>query len=116
MRLPRFRWSRASSWASFLIPIILMGSYFLGRQMAPFGPHSILTVDLGQQYVDFFAYYRQALLHDPSSLLFSWQKGLGGEMWGTNAYSLLSPLNLILLAFPGRRLSSGILILTLLKY
>lgn len=93
-----------------------MGSYFFGRQMAPFGPHSILTVDLGQQYVDFFAYYRQALLHDPSSLLFSWQKGLGGEMWGTNAYYLLSPLNLILLAFPGRSLSSGILILTLLKY
>ncbi|WP_255463157.1 YfhO family protein [Lactobacillus sp. 3B(2020)] len=100
----------------FSIPIIIMGAYFASRKMAPFGASSILTVDLGQQYVDFFAYLRTSLLHHPSGLLYSFSKGLGGEMWGTNAYYLLSPLNLILLAFPKQWLTSGILLLLLLKY
>lgn len=39
--------------ASFLLPVILMACYFAYRQMTPFGKSSLLTVDLGQQYVDF---------------------------------------------------------------
>lgn len=101
---------------SFLIPVLIMGIYFAIRGMAPFGKSSILTVDLGQQYVDFYAYLRSSLLHHPASLLYSFSKGLGGEMWGTNAYYLMSPLNLLLLFFPGASLSSGILILLLIKY
>lgn len=93
-----------------------MGAYFAYRGMAPFGSSSILTVDLGQQYVDFFAYFRHSLLHHPSSFLYSFSKGLGGEMFGTNAYYLFSPLNLLLLPFTGASLASGILILLLVKY
>lgn len=103
-------------WCSFLLPVILMGGYFAYRQMAPFGSSSLLTVDLGQQYVDFFAYLRSALLHHPSSLFYSFSKGLGGEMWGTNAYYLFSPLNLLLLFFPGKSLTSGIMLVLLLRY
>lgn len=101
---------------SFLIPVILMGAYFAYRQMAPFGPSSLLTVDLGQQYVDFFAYFRNIILHHTSALFYSFSKGLGGEMLGTNAYYLFSPLNLILLFFPGKWLTSGIMVLTLVRY
>ncbi|WP_367342200.1 YfhO family protein [Limosilactobacillus sp.] len=102
--------------ASFLLPFFIMLGYFISRQMAPFGQSSILTVDLGQQYVDFFAYLRRAILHHPSSFFYSLGKGLGGEMWGTNAYYLWSPLNLLLLPFTGQHLASGILFLTLAKY
>lgn len=101
---------------SFLIPVILMGAYFAYRQMAPFGPSSLLTVDLGQQYVDFFAYFRNLILHHPGSLFYSFSKGLGGEMLGTNAYYLFSPLNLILLFFPGKWLTSGVMALTIIRY
>lgn len=101
---------------AFLIPIVLMGSYFAFRKMAPFGSSSILTVDLGQQYVDFFAYFRNIIIHHPSSFLYSFSKGLGGEMLGTNAYYLMSPVNFLLLFFPGKLLSSGILIILLVKY
>lgn len=101
---------------SFIIPILLMGSYFAYRQMAPFGSSSLLTVDLGQQYVDFFAYLRSSLLHHPSSFLYSFAKGLGGEMWGTDAYYLFSPLNLLLVLFPGKFLTSGIMLILLLRY
>lgn len=101
---------------AFILPVVIMGSYFAYRQMAPFGQNSILTVDLGQQYVDFFAYFRNLVLHHPTSIFYSFSKGLGGEMFGTNAYYLFSPLNLLLLPFPGKYLSSGILILVLIKY
>lgn len=101
---------------AFLLPVLIMACYFASRSMAPFGKGTILTVDLGQQYVDFFAYFRRAILHHPSSFFYSFQKGLGGEMWGTNAYYLWSPLNLLLLFFPGKSIASGILFLTLLKY
>lgn len=101
---------------SFLLPVIIMGSYFAYRGMAPFGNSSLLTVDLGQQYIDFFAYFRRTLLHNPSEFIYSFSKGLGGEMWGTNAYYLWSPLNLILLFFPAAHLTTGVLVLTLLKY
>ena len=101
---------------AFLIPAFLMGAYFAYRQMAPFGPSSLLTVDLGQQYIDFFAYFRNIILHHPSALFYSFSKGLGGEMFGTNAYYLFSPLNLLLLAFPGKWLTSGVMLITLVRY
>lgn len=101
---------------SFWLPVVLMAAYFAYRQMTPFGQSSLLTVDLGQQYVDFFAYLRHSLFQHPSSLFYSFSKGLGGEMWGTNAYYLLSPLNLILLFFPAQHLATGITILTLVRY
>lgn len=101
---------------SFLIPVMIMMGYFAFCQMAPFGANSLLTVDLGQQYVDFFAYFRRTILHHPSAFFYSFSKGLGGEMLGTNAYYLMSPLNLILLFFPGAHLTSGILVITLLRY
>lgn len=101
---------------SFLFPFALMTGYFIFRGMAPFGSSTILTVDLGQQYVDFFSYYRSTILSHPSTFFYSFAKDLGGDTLGIFAYYLMSPLNVIILLFPGKLLSSGILILTLLKY
>jgi len=101
---------------SFSIPAIIMLGYFIYRKMAPFGGSSLLTVDLGQQYIDFFAYFRHSFLNDPSGILYSFGKALGGEMTGTWSYYLMSPLNLLLLFFPDKILPSGILVLTVLKY
>lgn len=100
----------------FLVPIIISASYFIFRHFAPFGSSSVLTVDMGQQYVDFFAHYHDTLLHDPSGILYSFAKGLGGDMFGTWSYYLMSPLNLIILLFPVEKLPSVIAIITILKY
>lgn len=102
--------------ASFFVPMLIMAIYFAYRHMEPFGSSSLLTVDLGQQYIDFFAYLRHALLHDPSSIFFSFSNGLGGEMLGTWAYYLMSPLNWILLFFSGTTITTGIFFLTIIKY
>ncbi|WP_412988221.1 YfhO family protein [Pediococcus siamensis] len=101
---------------SFFVPLILMTSYFIYRKMAPFGSSSLLTVDLGQQYVDLFAYFRHTILHDPSAFFYSFSKAIGGDMMGTWAYYLMSPFNFILLFFPGKTITTGIFIITVLKY
>lgn len=105
-----------SLWVSFLLPALFMTAYFASRHMAPFGNSSILTVDLGQQYIDFFEFFRHTLLTDPSQIFYSFSKGLGGEMYGDWAYYLMSPTNLLLLPFANTQLPSALLWLTVLKY
>ncbi len=100
----------------FLIPVIITVGYFIFRHFAPFGSSSVLTVDMGQQYVDFFAHYRDTLLHNPSGFLYSFAKGFGGDMFGTWSYYLMSPLNLLILLFPVSMLPSVLAIITILKY
>ncbi|WP_353989093.1 YfhO family protein [Pediococcus argentinicus] len=101
---------------SFFVPFLILILYFFSRQMFPFGNSSLLTVDMGQQYVEFFAYFRHAILHDPLSIWYSFSKGLGGEMTSTWSYYLMSPLNLVLLLFPRSTITAGIMLVTLLKY
>ncbi len=38
----------------FLVPLAIATCYFIYRKFAPFGNSSIMTVDMGQQYIDFF--------------------------------------------------------------
>ncbi|MBD5069840.1 MAG: YfhO family protein [Lactobacillus sp.] len=101
---------------SFWTPFFIMLGYFIYRGFYPFGTSSVLTVDLGQQYVDFFAYFRHTILHAPSDFFYSFSKALGGQMLGEYAYYLLSPFNLIFLLFPGKYLTAGCLVVLLLKY
>lgn len=101
---------------SFLIPIIIIACYFSYRNMFPFGNSSILTVDLGQQYIDFFTYFRRTILSaNPYNLVYSFSNGYGGGMIGIWAYYLLSPFNLLLL-LPQKIITGSVLIIILLKY
>ena len=85
----------------------------------PFGgpnDRTMLTIDLGQQYIDFFSLYRRAVIGgEPELILYSFQKGIGGEMIGLWAYYLMSPFNLVLLFFPKAHLALGITFLTIVK-
>ena len=97
---------------------LLLAILALVNRFIPFAiedGRSLLTIDLSQQYLDFFALFRQALLHDPSQILYSFHKGLGGEMLGLWAYYLISPFNLILLIFPKNHLDLAISFLTAAK-
>lgn len=101
---------------SWLFPSLIMLLYFIYRKMSPFGSNTLLTIDLGQQYIDFFRFYRETLLHHPTTFFYSFSKALGGNMIGEWAYYLLSPFNLLLLLFPNKYLVADITWLTLLKY
>lgn len=84
--------------------------------MFPFGHSSILTVDLGQQYIDMFAGFKQTITRDPAQLFYSFSKNFGGEMFSEWAYYLLSPLNLIFLFFKQTDLTAAILFVTALRF
>ena len=75
----------------------------------------MLTVDLGQQYVDFLAFFRRNLFSHPLRLIYSFSNGLGGSMLATDAYYLCSPFNLLLFLFPQHFLPQAILIIIALK-
>ncbi|BDR56418.1 membrane protein [Xylocopilactobacillus apis] len=90
--------------------------YFIAIGVHPFGNNTIMTVDLGQQYIDFFGLFHDTLLHHPSSFFYSFSKDIGGDMLGVWSYYLLSPLNLIFLFFSKENLDVAVLIITLLKY
>ncbi|MFT8879476.1 MAG: YfhO family protein [Oenococcus sp.] len=101
---------------SFALPFLIMLFYFAYRKMAPFGNSSILTVDLGQQYIDMFSGMRETILHQPQQIFYSFGKNFGGEMFSEWAYYLFSPLNLLLLFFNQANLPVGILFLTVLRF
>ena len=88
---------------------------FLLFSIIPFGHHTWLTIDLGQQYVDFFSYYQDTLLHHPEQFFYSFSKSIGGEMVSLWSYYLLSPFNLIFLLIPRSAIAMGVSLLIFLK-
>ena len=101
---------------AFTVPFLIMSCIHAFKGVYPFGNETVLTIDLGQQYVDFLAYYRKTLLEDPTAFFYSFSKAIGGDMVGLWAYYLASPFNLIFLLFPQSQLSLAVTVVTMLKY
>ena len=103
----------------YLIDIVLFTFIFLliclSLSVAPFGPKTLLTIDLGQQYIDFFALFKEAFLHDHSQFIYSFQKGIAGETIGLWTYYLLSPFNLLFLGFKETDFPIAVTLITYLK-
>ena len=100
---------------SVLIPAVMILAIFLFFTITPFGNRTWLTIDLGQQYVDFFSYYQDTLLHHPEQFFYSFSKSIGGEMVSLWAYYLLSPFNLLFLLIPQSAIAMGVSLLIFLK-
>ena len=94
---------------SFFLPFLIFETYFLSNHA------NILTVDLGQQYVDFLAFFKNNLFSHPLSLIYNFNQGLGSSFIGTYAYYLTSPFNWILFLFSNRLLPQAILLIIGLK-
>ena len=100
---------------SILIPSMMILTIFLLFTITPFGNRTWLTIDLGQQYVDFFSYYKDTLLHHPEQFFYSFSKSIGGEMVSLWAYYLMSPFNLLFLVIPTSKIAMGVSLLIFLK-
>ena len=94
---------------SFLLPFLIFETYFLSNNA------NILTVDLGQQYIDFLAFFKNNLFSHPARLIYNFNQGLGSSFIGTTAYYLTSPFNLVLFFLPNRFLPQAILVIIGLK-
>lgn len=99
---------------AFLLPVIalLLAYIFIG--IYPFGELSLLTIDMYNQYVSFFAYLKSILMGN-NDVFYTFSKNLGGDMIGILAYYLMSPFNVVLLFFPLKYFTEAILFLSLLK-
>lgn len=103
----------------YLINLWLLGLIFLwisaSNQFAPLGSQSVLTIDLSQQYVDFFQGLSWKSLIQPQQFIYSFSKGIGGEMIGHYAYYLLSPFNWLFFFLPDWAISDGVTYITMVK-
>ncbi len=99
---------------SFIIPaVILLAAYaFVG--IYPFGEKSVLAVDFSSQYVYFFDYLKNVIFGE-EGLFYNWSGSLSGGFYGTFAYYIASPFNLIVLLFPRENITEGLLVMLIAK-
>lgn len=103
---------RAQILLSFFLPMLLLAGVYAARGVEPFGANTLLFGDMGGQYLNFMASYKEVF---GRGLFYTWHKALGGEALSLNAYYLFSPFNLLLLLFPAAKLSLAVVCITLLK-
>lgn len=100
--------------ACFTFSITLFVALAIAGHVYPFGDNSFLTNDLKYQYIDFFAWFRRALLGE-ANLRYSFSQGLGMNTWGLYSYYLASPFNLLCVLFPQDKLTVFVFVITALK-
>ncbi|MDD3392860.1 MAG: YfhO family protein [Bacilli bacterium] len=98
---------------SFICPFIIafLVSISLGFI---FGNKIVFVSDMKAQYSAFLSYYKD-IFNDSSLLFYSFSKGIGGNMYSTVTYYLLSPFNLLLLLFNDKTLIYGTWLIIVLK-
>lgn len=67
--------------------------------VCPFGDRSVMTGDLGGQYIPYFIHFRRAL-ENGTTMAASFEKSLGGGLLGVFSYYSASPINILYLLFP----------------
>ena len=96
------------------IPVFLVYLIYLAREIHPFGDGCVLVLDLNGQYVWFFEALRNFVYGD-GSLLYSFERALGGEFLGIYAYYIASPFSYLVCLFPKTKMLEALLTLFLLK-
>ena len=99
---------------TFLSVCAVILTVYAINHIAPFGDRSILWSDLYHQYAPFLKELRDKLLQG-ESLFYSWSTGLGKDFLVQTSYYTASPLDLLVLFFPGERLSEAVVMLITLK-
>lgn len=106
--------SKRYLYPSFLVPIGIVVAVYAILGIFPFGQRSILTLDMNAQYIYYFEQLRDILTGN-GSLIYTWERTLGGEFLGFYTYYLASPLSLILVLFPPSLMVEAVTIMMLIK-
>ena len=101
-------------YAAFLAAAAVFIIVCIAREIYPFGTQSVLKIDLYHQYAPYLEEFRSRILSG-KSLIYSWETGLGKDFIAQTAYYTTSPLNLLVLFFPGRMISEAVAFLIMLK-
>ncbi len=106
--------SKKYLYPSFLLPVGVMLVVYAILGIFPFGSHSVLTLDMSAQYIYYFEQLRDILTGN-GSLIYTWERVLGGEFLGFFAYYVASPLALLLIFFPPSLMVEAVTIMMLIK-
>lgn len=113
-----FEKSKANKWRSAVLAALLSALLFMCLcfvlRITPFGDRTFLYEDMKQQYVDFFAYYRN-VWHGKDGFFYSDNCGLGDNMLGIWAYYLTSPFLLMFAVIPKEYFAVAVTFLIMLK-
>ncbi len=96
------------------ISLLLFVTAYVFMGVWPIGGKSVMVVDMHHQYAPLLNELRD-MFRSGGNFTYNFNIGLGGNFIPLFAYYLASPLNLLLLFFPERLLTEGILVITLLK-
>ena len=99
---------------SFGLPVVVLLLVLKHQGFYPFGGKTLFIMDMKDQYLEFFASLRNVISGD-DSLFLSWSRSMGGNYLGLFAYYIASPLSFLTIFFPVEKMTSAILLLTLLK-
>lgn len=112
----KFRLSSASITllCCFAVPFLAMILLYCCIKVWPAGEHSVLVLDLNAQYVYYFEELRE-ILTGGDSIIYSFNRNLGGEFLGIFAYYLSSPFSLLVALFPKAMITEAIYLILVLK-
>jgi uncharacterized membrane protein YfhO len=99
----------------FIVPIVIFLILFSYFHIVPFGDNSLVTSDLNNQYISYFAYFKHHFLDFNYLFGYSYSINLGGSFVGITTYYLLSPFNLLFLMVSVQQFPLIITIITVLK-
>ena len=75
---------------SFFIPTLIIIVALMGLKVTPFGDKSLVISDGNALYINYLGYVARAV-KGQENVLFSFEKGLGGNMMGSWGWFLLNP-------------------------
>ncbi len=99
---------------AFITTFIIIAVLYIILKMAPFGTNALSDADARIQYIDYFSYLKQILSGD-GNIVYSFNKGLGSNIWAVIAYYLLSPFNLLVVFFNQENLNAFYDLLVIIK-
>lgn len=98
----------------FLTPFLAMIVIYCCLMVWPVGKNSVLVLDLNAQYIYYFEQLRDVLTSG-DSLLYTFERALGGEFMGIFAYYLSSPFSLLVALLPKKCITEAMYLILVLK-
>ncbi|MGN1408574.1 MAG: YfhO family protein, partial [Eubacteriales bacterium] len=106
--------NRRAMYFSFLAPFLGMILIYCCLGVYPTGKNSVLVLDLNAQYIYYFEQLR-SILTEGESIIYTFERALGGEFLGMFAYYLSSPFSLIVALFPKESITEAMYFILVLK-
>ena len=105
---------RICCFCAFVIAFLFVLALYKTYQYAPFGERALTWEDANIQYLDFFAFLKDAI-RGGNSIRYTFSSSLGGTYYGVFSNYLSSPLNLLIVFFEKTQLHSFFDLIVALK-